>query len=64
MHHGPPSPAEPNSLDGKETTGLDTVGSSLEVKGRGMLVKEGGRRRGMHAVEDQSWVEGRRLGES
>lgn len=27
------------------------MGSNLKVKGRGVLVKEGGRRRGVHTVE-------------
>lgn len=45
---------------GRESTGLDKVGSSLKVKGRGVLVKEGGKTGGMQAVEGQSRAEGRK----
>lgn len=38
---------------------MDKVGSSsLKVKGRGILVKEGGRRRGMHTVDGAEQVGG------
>lgn len=39
---------------GRESTGLDKVGSRLKVKGRGISVKEGGRRRGMQTVEGRA----------